>query len=126
MDKNKIPEKLLKPYDPKTAEDAIYKRWKKAVFNPDNLPGERKERYAIIMPPPNANGRLHTGHGTDLTLKDILIRFERMRGKKTLPSSRSDHGGFETQGVYEKNFKKKGVRVSAYQEKRSTKKYTIS
>ena len=109
MDKNKIPEKLLKPYDPKTAEDAIYKRWEESgFFNPDNLPGERKERYAIIMPPPNANGRLHTGHGTDLTLKDILIRFERMRGKKTLLLPGSDHAGFETQGVYEKKLQKEG------------------
>ena len=100
---------FLKPFDSKAHEDEIYKRWEDSgFFNPDNLPGDRKERYSIIMPPPNANGRLHAGHGTDITLKDILIRFNRMRGKKTLLLPGSDHAGFETQGVFEKKLKKEG------------------
>ena len=60
------------------------------------------------MPPPNANGRLHAGHGLDMTLKDIAIRFERMRGKKTLFLPGADHAGFETQMVFEKKLGKEG------------------
>lgn len=106
---NKVNEKFLKPYNSKQTEDRIYKLWEDSgFFNPDNLPGERKENYSIIMPPPNANGRLHAGHGTDMTLKDIIIRFQRMRGKKALFLPGSDHAGFETQGVFEKKLKKEG------------------
>ena len=101
--------KFLKPYNPSETEHSIYKAWEESgYFNPDNLPGERNQNYCIIMPPPNANGRLHAGHGTDITLKDILIRFNRMRGKRTLLLPGSDHAGFETQGVYEKKLQKEG------------------
>lgn len=104
-----INEKLLKPYNPKETEDGIYKLWEKSgFFNPDNLPGSRKEKYCIIMPPLNANGRLHAGHGVDMTLKDILIRYHRMTGKKALFLPGTDHAGFETQGVYEKKLQKEG------------------
>ncbi len=106
---NKINDKLLKPYDPKETEGRIYKLWEDSgFFNPDNLPDERKEKYCIIMPPPNANGRLHAGHGVDMTLKDVLIRYHRMLGKKTLFLPGSDHAGFETQGVFEKKLQKEG------------------
>lgn len=100
-------EKYLQPYNAQDIEDAIYTTWTESgYFNPDNLPGERDTTYSIIMPPPNANGRLHAGHGTDMTLKDIMIRFQRMRGKKTLLLPGSDHAGFETQGVFEKKLQK--------------------
>jgi len=102
-------EKFLKPYNPKSVEEKIYKKWEDSgFFNPDNLPGKRKENYCIIMPPPNANGRLHAGHGVDMTIKDILTRYHRMNGKKTLFLPGSDHAGFETQGVYEKKLQKEG------------------
>lgn len=106
-------EKFLQPYNPSEVECIIYEQWEKSgYFNPDNLPSvedvKRTQRYAIVMPPPNANGRLHAGHGTDVTIKDILTRFHRMRGKKTLLLPGSDHAGFETQGVYEKKLQKEG------------------
>ncbi len=102
-------EKFLKPYNPEEVERDIYELWDKSgFFNPDNLKDIDGENYCIVMPPPNANGRLHAGHGTDMTLKDILIRFNRMRGKKTLLLPGSDHAGFETQGVYEKKLQKEG------------------
>ena len=98
--------KFLKPYEA-SQESLIYDEWEKSgYFNPDNLNG--KTNYCIVMPPPNANGRLHSGHGTDFTLKDILIRFHRMMGYKTLLVPGSDHAGFETQGEYEKELKKQG------------------
>lgn len=108
-----IPEKFLKPYNPSTTEDTTYKMWEDSgYFNPDNLPQvdgkDRSEPWCTIMPPPNANGRLHAGHGTDLTLKDIMTRYHRMSGKKVLFLPGSDHAGFETQGVFEKKLQKEG------------------
>ena len=94
-------EKLLKPYDAKGTEDRIYKLWEESgFFNPDNLPGERKEAFTIIMPPVNANGSLHVGHAVFVTIEDLLIRYKRMRGYKTLWLPGADHAGFETQVVY--------------------------
>ena len=58
------------------------------------------------MPPPNANGSLHVGHALFVTLQDLLIRYKRMRGFKTLWLPGADHAGFETQLVYEKNLEK--------------------
>lgn len=102
-------EKLLKPYNPQETESRIYELWEQSgYFNPDNLPERHKEPWATIMPPPNANGRLHAGHGLDMTLKDIATRFERMRGKKALFLPGADHAGFETQVVYEKKLEKEG------------------
>jgi len=101
--------RLLKPYNPKETEERIYNTWEKSgFFNPDNLPGKRAKTFSTIMPPPNANGRLHVGHALDMTLKDIIIRFERMRGKKTLYIPGADHAGFETQMVFEKKLSKEG------------------
>jgi valyl-tRNA synthetase len=106
--------KFNSPYQPEKEEKRIYKKWEKsAYFNPDNLPERHKEPYCIVMPPPNANGRLHIGHGLCLTLKDIAIRFQRMRGKKTLHLPGADHAGFETQMVFEKKLTKEGR--SSYQ-----------
>ena len=97
---------LPKAYEPKNYEDQIYKRWEKSgFFNPDNLEGEP---YTIVMPPPNANAPSHVGHALGYTIQDILIRFNRMRGKKTLWLPGTDHAGFETQVVFEKKLEKEG------------------
>lgn len=105
----KLPDKYLAPYDPGQYEQNLYTEWENSgFFNPDNLPDRREKHYSIIMPPPNANGRLHAGHGTDMTLKDILIRYYRMKGYKTLLLPGADHAGFETQGVFEKKLQKEG------------------
>jgi valyl-tRNA synthetase len=102
-------EKLLKPYDPRNTEERIYKLWEgSGFFNPDNLPGDRNEAFTIIMPPANANGSLHAGHGLVMTIEDIMIRYKRMRGFKTLWLPGLDHAGFETQVVYEKKLEKEG------------------
>ena len=94
-------DELKKPYNPIEHEELIYKKWEESgFFNPDNLPDERKESFAIIMPPTNANGDLHAGHGLVMTIEDIMIRFNRMAGKKTLWLPGNDHAGFETQVVY--------------------------
>lgn len=102
-------DKFLKPYDPQENEGDIYKKWlDSGYFNPDKLPKRHKDPYSIIMPPPNANGSLHAGHALFVAVEDIMIRFERMRGKKTLWYPGADHAGFETQVVYEKKLAKEG------------------
>ncbi len=90
-------------------EQEIYSLWEKTgYFNPDNLPKRNKKPFTIIMPPPNANGALHIGHALFVTLQDIMIRFYRMAGRKTLWLPGADHAGFETQVVFDKKLEKEG------------------
>jgi valyl-tRNA synthetase len=114
MDIKNTPEKLLKPYDPKNTEKRIYDMWEESgFFNPDvcvekGITDKDAKAFSIIMPPPNANGRLHAGHSLFITLQDIMTRFHRMRGERTLWVPGADHAGFETQIVYEKKLEKEG------------------
>lgn len=99
-------QELPKIYDPKKVEDKIYKIWEESgFFNPDNL-SDRKEKYANILPPPNANGELHIGHASGYVTMDLLGRYNRMLGKRTLLLPGKDHAGIQTQVVYEKKIKK--------------------
>lgn len=111
-------EKLLKPYNPKNTEERIYKLWEESGFfapeahppwvdNP-NLNPNLGKYFTIMMPPVNANGSLHAGHGLVMTIEDIMIRYKRMQGFKTLWLPGLDHAGFETQVVYEKKLEKEG------------------
>src|SRR3989338_5919064 len=107
---------LDQPYNPQEVENKIYLIWEKSgFFNPDNLPVSKNKNsklkiknFCIIMPPPNANGSLHIGHAVFVALQDIIIRYRRMRGDKTLWLPGADHAGFETQVVYEKKLEKEG------------------
>ena len=108
-----IPDKFLKPYNPQETESRIYKLWEESgYFNPDNLLDSRFKNqdssFCIIMPPTNANGSLHAGHALVMTIEDIMTRYKRMRGYKTLWLPGLDHAGFETQVVYEKQLEKEG------------------
>ncbi len=97
-------------YNSKDTEERIYRLWEESgLFNPDKLPdaGNRKP-YTIIMPPPNANAPMHLGHALFVTVEDIIIRYQRMRGKRTLWLPGTDHAGFETQVVFEKKLDKEG------------------
>ena len=71
-------------------------------------PTGQGEPYAIVMPPPNANGNLHIGHALMADLEDILIRFYRMKGRDTIYIPGADHAGFETWVVYERELSAKG------------------
>ncbi len=108
-------EKYTKPYEASAVEGSVYTReTESGFFNPDVLASKLSERYGAsqtwttIMPPPNANGRLHAGHALDGTLKDVIGRYMRMIGKQVLILPGSDHAGFETQVVYEKQLEKEG------------------
>lgn len=100
---------LSPQYDPKLVEEKIYKLWEESgYFNPDKLPGKRNKNYIIYMPLPNITGTLHMGHALDNTGPDILIRYHRMRGFRTLWLPGTDHAGIATQYVVEKELKKEG------------------
>ena len=108
-----VASKFLKPYSPQETEPRIYKMWEDSgFFNPDNLPaqagpsGRFKEKYSMVMPPPNVTGVLHMGHALMVTIEDIMIRYQRMRGKKTLWLPGTDHAAIATQSRVEKDIKK--------------------
>jgi valyl-tRNA synthetase len=74
---------LEKTFDPKTAEPRLYAAWEASgAFAPTDDPAA--EPFSIVIPPPNVTGSLHIGHALNNTLQDVLIRFERMRGKAAL------------------------------------------
>ncbi|OHA59920.1 MAG: valine--tRNA ligase [Candidatus Vogelbacteria bacterium RIFOXYD1_FULL_46_19] len=102
-------QRLTKPYNPGETESRIYTKWEQSgYFNPDNLPNQAGKPFTIIMPLPNANGRLHAGHALFIALQDIMTRYKRMRGFRALWVPGADHAGFETQIVYEKKLEKEG------------------
>jgi valyl-tRNA synthetase len=97
-----------KAYEPQGVEDAIYQAWlESGYFNPDNLPGERKETFSIVLPPPNVTGTLHMGHATMLAIEDAMVRFARLAGKKALWLPGTDHAAIATQSKVEKLIKEK-------------------
>jgi len=98
---------IPKVYKPKTIEGKIYKLWEKSGFLKAN-PRSKKKPFSIIMPPPNANGVLHIGHAVFVTLEDIMIRYQRMKGREVLWLPGTDHAGIMTQVVYEKKLVKQG------------------
>lgn len=88
-------------FDPAAAEGRIYKAWEEAdCFKPSG--DTSAEAYSIVIPPPNVTGVLHMGHALNNTLQDVLIRFERMRGKNVLWQPGMDHAGIATQMVVER------------------------
>src|SRR3989338_6534026 len=99
--------KLPKAYNSKEVEDKIYQQWEQSgFFNPDNLPGERKNTFTISLPPPNATGQLHLGHAVMLAVEDIFIRYARMQGKAALWLPGTDHASIATESVVIKKLRK--------------------
>ena len=117
--------KFASSYEPNQYEADIYAAWEAAgVFKPtvptvpvDNDSDGTDDRfetapviscYSIVMPPPNANGNLHIGHGLTVALEDSLTRYHRLRGDSTWYIPGADHAGFETWVVYERTLEKNG------------------
>ncbi|HVU06334.1 MAG TPA: valine--tRNA ligase [Candidatus Paceibacterota bacterium] len=107
-----IPAKFLKPYNPAATEDAVYKAWvDSGYFNPDKLPPRHATPFSIVLPPPNVTGTLHIGHAEMLVIQDILVRYKRMKGFKTLWLPGTDHAAIATQSKVETEiYKKEGKR----------------
>jgi len=99
---------MLDPrFDPADAEPRLYERWEaEGCFKPSM--DTAAEPYCIVIPPPNVTGVLHMGHALNHTLQDILIRFERMRGKNVLWQPGTDHAGIATQMVVERQLAEDG------------------
>ena len=100
-------------YDAKEVEDKFYKIWEeRGYFEIDANKNIRKDsrKFCIMMPPPNVTGSLHIGHALTFTLQDIMTRYKRMDGYKTLWQPGLDHAGIATQNVVEKQLLAQGVK----------------
>ena len=92
---------LPKAYDFKAVEARLYDEWEKnGFFQPKD--GAEGNAFVISMPPPNVTGELHLGHAITLSLEDLMIRYNRMKGNPTLWVPGSDHAGIATQLQVEK------------------------
>ncbi len=104
---------LEKTYDSAAVEPKIAKAWEDAdAFRAgaNAKPGE--DTFTIVIPPPNVTGSLHMGHALNNTLQDIMVRFERMRGKDVLWQPGMDHAGIATQMVVERKLAENGQNLS--------------
>ncbi len=96
---------LEKTFTPAEMEARLYAEWEaRGFFKPGRKP--KAEPFTIVIPPPNVTGSLHMGHALNNTIQDILVRFERMRGKDVLWQPGTDHAGIATQMVVERLLQK--------------------
>jgi len=97
-----------KYYSPNSVEAKIYKDWEDegAFVAPEKA---STNNYSIVIPPPNVTGNLHMGHALNNTLQDILVRFNRLKGKDVLWQPGTDHAGIATEMVVERELKKKKI-----------------
>ena len=94
---------LDKTYQPASIEGPTYRLWEEAGAFAAGRPDRAGARpFAIVIPPPNVTGSLHMGHALNNTLQDVLVRFERMRGRDVLWQPGTDHAGIATQMVVER------------------------
>jgi len=98
---------LDKTYRPDAVETSHYERWNDAGAFACGQ-NENAQPYTIVIPPPNVTGSLHIGHALNNTLQDILIRYERMRGRDALWQPGTDHAGIATQMVVERQLEETG------------------
>ena len=95
-------------YDPSGIEPALYRRWlDRGAFHVEA--SDATDPYVIAIPPPNVTAALHMGHGLNNTIQDVLIRFERMRGRDAMWIPGTDHAGIATQNVVERQLKNDGL-----------------
>ena len=96
-------------YDPHLVEKKIYEIWEKnGFFHADEKTD--KNKYSIVIPPPNVTGVLHVGHALNNTIQDILIRWKKMQGFEALWMPGTDHAGIATQNVVERKIAKEGLK----------------
>jgi valyl-tRNA synthetase len=105
--KKDVSGKLLDAYHPENVE-AVWDSWweSKKLFTPSNEPEPEKEKFVMVIPPPNVTGSLHIGHALTCSIEDALTRWHRMLGHKTLWLPGTDHAGIATQTVVEKQLLK--------------------
>ncbi len=102
---------MIEKYNPKDIESRWYKQWEEAgYFSPNDKGTKADETFCIMLPPPNVTGSLHMGHAFQDTIMDVLIRYNRMQGKKTLWQCGTDHAGIATQMVVERQLLANGIK----------------
>ena len=112
---------LPKTFDPAEIEARWYTHWEnEGLFRPARPDAEP---YTIVNPPPNVTGSLHIGHALDNTLQDIMIRYERLRGKDALWVVGTDHAGIATQMVVERQLEAKQDKRTNYSREISSPRY---
>lgn len=103
---------MAKIFDHKQVEAQIYAEWEKSgAFRPgkqQTADGKRQKPFTIVLPPPNASGKMHMGNVLMIAIEDLMIRYHRMKGHPTLWIPGTDHAGFETQITFERELKKQG------------------
>jgi|GEM_PF-2421374 len=100
-------QEMQKSVDPKSYESKWYQTWlDQKYFHAD--PKSKKEKFTILIPPPNVTDRLHMGHGLNNTIQDILVRYKRMKGFESCWLPGTDHAGIATQMMVEKDLAKSG------------------
>ena len=99
-------------YSPQDIEEKWYRTWRESgAFEPKSRPGSGNGKpFTIVIPPPNVTGALHMGHALNNTLQDVLTRFKRLQGYRTLWQPGTDHAGIATQSVVEKQLAKDGIK----------------
>jgi valyl-tRNA synthetase len=116
MMKERTMAEATQSYNPKEIEDTYYQTWEsRGYFETNGNASLQKEdkNFSIMMPPPNVTGRLHIGHALTFTLQDVIVRYKRMDGYKTLWQSGTDHAGIATQNVVEKQLLAEGTTKEA-------------
>jgi valyl-tRNA synthetase len=107
-----IPTGLAKTFDPAAIEARWYAHWEAGgLFRPERPDAQP---FTIVNPPPNVTGSLHIGHALDNTLQDVVVRYERLRGKDALWVVGTDHAGIATQMVVERELEKRQDKRTNY------------
>lgn len=104
---------LAKAYNPKDVESRLYDWWdKQGFFKPEaqRYLDPNEKQFVITIPPPNVTGTLHMGHALTLAIEDLMTRYARMKGARTLWVPGTDHAGIATQAIVEKKLEKEGKR----------------
>ena len=101
------PEALQQPYDPARVEARWYPVWEgQGVFQPRPT---GKPPFVVMIPPPNVTGSLTMGHVLGESIRDLVVRWQRMEGRETLWVPGMDHAGIATQNAVEKNLRERGL-----------------
>jgi valyl-tRNA synthetase len=100
---------LDKTYGPREVEAKLYPEWERSGAFANNVQSNAAP-FTIMMPPPNVTGSLHIGHAFNMTLQDVLTRFNRRRGRDALWQPGTDHAGIATQMVVERQLAKDGIK----------------
>jgi len=106
---------IPKAYEPQEIEERWAKAWlDEKLFRAENsgtpdAPSDQQRRFSIALPPPNVTGSIHIGHMLEHTQIDMLVRWHRMRGERTLWLPGMDHAGIATQFVVERMLAKEGI-----------------